>query len=164
MKLPSLTLKKKLITGGVVIALAAGGVTAALNSPQTTGADTSPVTTQLQQHSDELANHEARITNTENDVKDLQDKTSTPPSSTRVEVPVYIPAPAVTQSSPSVTAPAPVTVTGSGLMIGGQYDGYCILTYSDGSKDYVKATLTTTTSGNSSSSVDNCNTFIGQNK
>lgn len=167
----ALSFRKKLIVSGAVVALAAGGVTAALNQPATTGADTSPIVQQVNHNTDELANHEGRITNTENDVKDLQNKTGTPPSSTRIVVqavttpaassPVTDPTPAPT-SPPS--GPVAVTVAGSGLIVGGQYDGYCLLTYTDGSKDYAKATLTTTHDGNNSSTSDNCNSFVGQAK
>lgn len=167
-----LPLKKKLMIGGAVVVLAAGGVTAALNQPSSAGADDSPLVQQVQHNTDELANHDARITNTENDVKDLQDKTGTPPSTTRVYVPVVSsssqPVDQGSTSSGGTTQPAPqqtpVTVASSSINFGGQYDGYCTLTYTDGSRAYVQATMTTTQNGNSQSAQDNCQSFVGQAK
>lgn len=162
-----LSLKKKLLIGGAIVALSAGGVTAALNTPQSSGADTSPLVEQVQHNTDELANHEARISNTENDVKDLQDKTGTPPSTTRVEVPtVSTPAPtaSVSETTTAPATPAPVVVKESNINVGGQYDGYCTLIYSDGTSTHVKATLTTIVNGAFSSVRDNCASFIGQTK
>jgi hypothetical protein len=72
-------------------------------------------------------------------------------------------APTDSQTSTDTT-PAPITVVGSGVIMGGPYDGDCTLTYSDGSTAHVKATITTVQNGDSSSSTDNCPDFIGQTK
>lgn len=80
----SLPLKHKIVTGGVVVAMAAGGVTAALSQPQSTGADTSPLVQQVNHNTEQLDNHEDRISNNERDVKDLQNKTSTSSNSSNV--------------------------------------------------------------------------------
>jgi len=167
-KLSGLALKKKLLVGGVIVALAAGGVTAALNQPQSTGADTSPLTQEVDRQGQELSNHEARITNNESDIKNLQNNTGTAPSANRESVP-YVSSTTQTlvsaPNTPTVSpASAPAVVTKSNLLIGGQYDGYCQLTYSDGSQSYSKATLTTTGNGNSGNTEDNCASFIGQQK
>lgn len=82
-----------------------------------------------------LDNHEARITNTENDVKDLQSNTNTPPSTTRVSVPTPSqPAPTPTSDpTPAPTPqPAPVTVVAyEQIPIENSENIDCRYTYSD---------------------------------
>jgi len=167
-----LSLKKKLIISAAAVILTSGGVAASLHTPQEVGADTSPIIQQVQRNTEELNNHDARIANAENDIKDLQDKTGTPPSTNTVYVPAVItPAPTTPITDPISPAPAtapvtpaPIIVKSSGLIIGGSYDSYCLLTYSDGSIDHVKANITVTTNGNQSSAQDDCQSFVGQVK
>lgn len=126
--MPSPTKKNILIVSSALV-LAVGGATFALSRPTTTGADTSPLVQQVQHDSDRIDNHEARITNTENDVKDLQNKTDTSPSVIRVPVPV------VTSTSPTqaLSAPAPAQVTVSAVaQVKNGNDTDCKLTYTDG--------------------------------
>lgn len=158
-------MRKRLLIASVLLGSGLGTGVAALSSPQSSGADTSPIVQQVNHSTDELANHEARITNTENDVKDLQDKTGTAPSPANKPAPTINTPPAaqpVADAAP--VSPPSITIVASAIVMGGQYDGYCHLTYSDSSTGYTKATLTTTTSGNSSSTGDNCQSFIGQVK
>jgi len=116
MKLPSVN--TKLAVAGAVIILGGAAGTAALISQPTSATDTTPTEQQVDKNTSELANHEARITNTENDVKVLQDKTETPPS------------------SQSVSAPSPVkkaVVTDYEFIYASDDEVDCKYTYSDGS-------------------------------
>jgi hypothetical protein len=97
--------------------------------------DEPPIIQEVKHQGEVLDNHETRITNTENDVKDLQDKTSTPPSINNK------PAPAVVTPSPAVVAPPtptpapvipPVTVTSFLQVPVGDMRIDCTITYSDG--------------------------------
>lgn len=120
-------MKKKLILTTVASVLTIGAVSGAvaLNStPQKTGADTSPITTTLQQQQDELNNHEARITNTENNVQAVASKTGT--TTTVVE---QVPTPSLQTTA---VAPTPVIVTAY-EKLAPDSDGTidCKLTYSD---------------------------------
>ncbi len=58
---------------------------------------------QVQDNTDQLKNHEARISNTEKDVRDLQSNTNTPPASDKTSVPP------VTSSTPTGTGQTPNT-------------------------------------------------------
>lgn len=133
-------MKKKLALVTGVVTLALVGAVVAATQPDSTGATDSPIVDQVNRQEQELANHDARITNTENDVKDLQGNTNTAPSTVRVEVPAK-PAslantPASnpgTQSTPAESGePNPVTVTAYEKIPDGN-DIICKLTYSDGS-------------------------------
>lgn len=152
--------KKILISGVLVIGIAAGGIVAALNQPQHTGADSSPLTQEVDRQGQELANHESRITNTENDVKALQNNTNTPPATH-----VSVPADNTTQtvvSTPTVTQQAaPITVTSSKFS-GSTTSGVCELTYSDGSTNQVTATITPVQVDPMTLAYNNnCQSFIG---
>lgn len=113
-------MKKKILSAVVAVAIIGGLIGATvLSAPQSTGADTSPITTEVDNQQKELSNHEARITNNESNIKDLQTNTNTPPSPTQVSVPASPP-------------PAPITIT-SYLQIPVDNQGVdCQLTYSDG--------------------------------
>jgi hypothetical protein len=161
MKLPKLSTKQKIISAGVLVALVGVGGAAALNAPQSTGADTSPLVQEVDRQGQELDNHEARITNTESDVKDLQNKTATSPATTRVVVPSANTTPTATSTN---SAPAPVTVTKSSYSFNTDGESFCNLTYSDGTKSQVVATVTAHTVGDVTESQDNCASFIGQLK
>lgn len=110
--------KHYIVTGVLVVGLAAGGLVAALNQPQQTGADTSPLTTEVDRQGQELSNHEARISNLENNQKDIQNNTNTPASSTQVSVPaantkqtvVSTPSQPSDSSTPDPT-PSPTIIT-----------------------------------------------------
>jgi hypothetical protein len=100
----------------------------ALNSPSSTGAADSPLVTQVDDNTKKLDNHEARISNTESDVKDLQNKTNTAPSTNHVAVPNSTP------SASNPATPSPVTVTAYEQQpIDGSENVNCRYTYSDGS-------------------------------
>lgn len=76
-----------------------------------------------------LANHEARITNTENDVSQLQGNTTIVE---RVEVPVVVTQPVPTPEAPA-PEPEPVVVTAyEQVPVSGTEDIDCKYTYSDG--------------------------------
>lgn len=120
-------MKKTAIITFVTILALAGGVFA-LNNPQPTKAVDSPLVTQVDNQGKQLANHEARISNTENDVKDLQTNTNTAPSSNRTAVPDAAPQP--TPQTP-VLPPAPITVSAFEIIPSGP-NSDCKLTYTDG--------------------------------
>lgn len=97
-----------------------------------TGADTSPVVT-------ELSNHEARLKNAENNIKDLQAKTNTPDSASNVTVPQSAVATDsdVTSTGTSVSTPVtpvdnPVVVTAFREVVLDADNSDCEYTYSDG--------------------------------
>lgn len=124
---------KKLIIGSAVLLTLATATSLALTQPSNLMAESDlPIKVQHQQ--EQLDNHEARITNTENDVTGLQNKTSTPPSVQRVEVPVVQPAP-VSQPSPTPPEPEPTPVTVTSyeqIPVENSEDVDCKYTYSDG--------------------------------
>jgi hypothetical protein len=120
-------MKKAVIVSSVLLIGITTGI-AVLNGPQPTKAVDSPLTTQVDQQSKELANHEARITNTENNVKDLQTNTNTTPSTNQVAVPDATPTP--TPTAP-VVEPTQVTVV-SYKQIPVDNGTDCEFTYSDG--------------------------------
>lgn len=114
-------MKKLLLTSAVLIATASG---IAYSATRPISADSDlPLVVQHQQQ--QLDNHEARITNVEGDVKDLQSNTNTKPSSDKVTVPSVSPAPAATPEQPKVT------ITAWELVPEGNNER-CNLTYSDG--------------------------------
>ncbi len=120
-------MKKKIIFISVIVVLGLIAGISLVSKPQNAKAVDSPLTTQVDQQNKELANHEARITNTENNVQDLQANTNTAPSKTQMTVPSTAepstPAPAV--------APTPVTVVSyRAIPVGESTD--CEYTYSDG--------------------------------
>lgn len=161
---------KKLITTLAVITLGIVPVTIAANSAVPIDATEEPPIIQEVKHQGEVIdNHEARITNVEKDVTKLQENTNTPASPNKVTVP------AVVTSSPEQLAvaesePQPITVVTSSYNHGGLHDGHCTLIYSDGSRDYTKATTTTRTekhpNGEHSQTYmsHNCDSFVGQPK
>lgn len=134
---------KKIVVAVVASTLIATAGVSAVAVNQATGADSEPpIVQEVHQQGEQLENHEARITNAENDISDLQENTNTAPSTNRVEVPVVSSTPS-SNPDPEPT-PAPVTVVsfqqiGVG---GGDYD--CKYTYSDGTthrwlwKDYTE--------------------------
>lgn len=87
-----------------------------------------------------LKNHEARLTNSEADLKELQSSTNTSPSTTRVIVeqvdspPVTTPATDVV-SEPPASKPEPVSKEKRVEKEGGMYYTYCDYTYPDGSTE-----------------------------
>jgi hypothetical protein len=125
------------ITGITLLSgLIIGGMT--LNKSKAT--DIPPLVTEVQHQGEVLNNHETRIKNTENDVKDLQSKTSTPPStnnSTPTQVITQSPSqPIYTSPTPTPTpdpTPAPIVVTAFEQIPVGDSEIDCKLTYSDGS-------------------------------
>lgn len=122
MKLPQIG-TRALIIGGSVIALGAVTGVVALNSPSQTGAtDIPPIQQQVDNQQKELDNHDARITNNENDIKSLQGATNTAPSSNNVAVPTVTPAP----------TPVPITVTAYEKIVLDANSTDCEYTYSDG--------------------------------
>lgn len=99
--------KKLLVSGAFVIALAAGALSSALTQPQPTGADTSPLVQQVNHNTEELGNHEDRISNNERDINDLHNHTGTPSNSNNVTPrTVNTPSPSQPVADPTPT-PAP---------------------------------------------------------
>lgn len=99
------------------------------NKP-TVGADTSPVVTTLD-------NHEVRIKNAENNIKDLQVKTNTPASTGNQSVPVVSTQTSNTSATtfattPVADIPTPVVVTAFREIVIDSDTSDCEYTYSDG--------------------------------
>lgn len=90
----------------------------------------------LEEQDSQLDNHEARITNTEEDVNDLQENTNTPPSDNKVSVP---PATSISPDVEVEPTPAPeqVVVTSVSLLpTSPEGKTTCMWSYSDGSNSH----------------------------
>jgi hypothetical protein len=124
MKLPAFSKQAVIITGAIVIGGAVAGVSALTSSQPTSASGTTPIEQQVDKNTSELANHDARITNNENDIKDLQSNTGTPVSTNNVAVPSSTPTPQV--AIPAVTVTAFEQVPLDAINID------CKYTYSDG--------------------------------
>lgn len=118
-----LTAKNGLIAAAV-IAVSVAGVAAVNNPTPVTATDTTPTEQQVDKNTQELSNHESRITNSENDIKALQDNTGTSPSSndTSVSAPAVAP----------VTSPVAITVASYEKIDLGNQNIDCKYTYTDG--------------------------------
>ena len=120
------------VTAGLVV----GGVTV---SRSEAALDWLGIEQKLQRHDEQIDNHENRISNTESDVKAVQEATNTAPSTERVivrEVTTSQPASSSdsTTSEPQPTstpAPEPVTVVAYEEVPMGD-EVHCKYTYSDG--------------------------------
>lgn len=90
----------------------------------------------VQNHDERLDNQDARLTNVEGDVSDLQTSTNTPPKTNTVYVPgVQTPQPAPQPASTSTPPPAPVLVTNViQIPLLPSEDIDCKLIYSDGTE------------------------------
>lgn len=127
MKLADVSKRTIAIASGVIIIGSVAGA-AALTSSQSTGAtNTTPIEQQVDKNTQTLDNHEARITNTENNVKDLQASTNTSPSVSNVPVPV------VGSTQPS--SQPQITVTSYSVIPTDSEHQDCILHYSDGTNN-----------------------------
>lgn len=131
-------MRKPIIIGLVTTATVSGLVVGGMFMKKGSAAfDWLGLNQKIQQHDEQLANHEARITNTESDVADVQTNTSTPPSNNRQSVPsVTTPEPQAADSPAPATqpAPAPTPVTVKSYDQVGVEDTEnmdCKLTYSD---------------------------------
>lgn len=122
-------MKKKLILttlASIVTIGTVSGVVALNSTPQKAGADDTPIVQTLADHSKELANHEARITNAESNIGAVANKTGTTTTTTVVE---QVPAPTQAQTP----TPEPVTVTAyEQIPVDPNGSTDCKLTYSDG--------------------------------
>lgn len=120
-------MKKLLLSSAIILTTAS---ISAYTITRPTSADTDlPIQVQHQQA--ELDNHEARITNTEKDVQDLQANTNTPSSPEHVDVPEVV-TPAATEP-PAAPTPEPITVVSyEQIPIENSEDIDCKYTYSDG--------------------------------
>lgn len=139
---------KKSIYIPLVIATLGCGIILTMSLQTETGAefDLPGLNQQVQRQGEQIDNHEARITNNENDISDLQDNTSTPPRSSRVDVPSVTTPPAEPLPASSETEPTPqpepepepepiVVVSYEQVPMNTGYnneDMDCKLTYSDG--------------------------------
>jgi hypothetical protein len=154
----------------LLIGIVVGGATLIRSNAETSPTTPAPSVQTVQAQNDHqesvLDNHEARITNTESDVKNLQANTNTEPSVVRVEVPVVTTEPVPTPEPPA-PEPEPITVVSwEKIPVEGTEDIYCKYTYSDGTTyqwhwqtvEYNQGTKFTYTSG----SCDQ--TAIGKNK
>jgi cell division protein FtsB len=159
--LDSRHMRKKILSLSVLAAMLGLGISTATQAPVATKAVDSPLVTQVDKQQSQLDNHEARISNTENDVKDLQDKTGTPPSTTRVTVPVAMPGGTIIPVP--VPGVEPVKVVNAVLRIAENGGHYCDLTYSDGSVLAIPSAYHMDVFGNSGYD-DNCPHFLGQTK
>lgn len=119
--------KKAIIISSILIAGSVIEVTA-LQAPQSGGAVDSPLIQEVDHQGQVLNNHEARITNTENNVKDIQSKTSTPPSTTQVSIPQTT----ATPTTPVVASQVTI-ISFEVIPISGSEDQDCKYVYTDGS-------------------------------
>lgn len=136
MKRINLRSKKILLIIGAIITLTGIGAVSALTSSNSTSAtEETPLVKDVRHQGEVLDNHEARITNNENDVSELQKNTGTAPSTTRVEIPVPSPYPGTEQPepTPAPTPPAaPIIVSRYEIIDLGGGNVDCKLTYSNG--------------------------------
>ena len=120
--------KVTLVSVATLTGLVVGGVTI---SKGEAAMDWLGLEQKIQQQDEQLGNHEARITNTEEDVSKLQENTNTPPSDNKVPVPVVSPAPTESAPAPEQTQ-APITVTSvSQLPANAEGKTMCVWTFSD---------------------------------
>lgn len=163
-------MKKKVLIAFAGFTLLSGLVIGGITWNSSKAEDVPPIVTEVQHQGEELNNHEVRITNTENDVKDLQTKTSTPPSTSNTTPPQVVTqsptqpiytAPAPTPSPTPTPTPTPITVTAFEQIPVGDSEIDCKLTYSDGTMftfvwqtwDYNQGTKITNTTNYCDSSV-----------
>lgn len=142
-----------------------------LNVASTTTADFDELGIQqeLRNHGEQLDNHEDRITNTEADVRVIQEKTATPPAETRVIVrEVSTPRAEQKTDTQAIVEPEPTPepqtiVVKSTSKVEGESPifYYCDLTYSDGIKSSI---LVGKTSDNSLVIHYNCDSYVGRPK
>lgn len=135
---------------------------------RSTASDVPPIVQEVQHQGEVLNNHEDRITNNENDIKELQNSTGTQPSASNTVVrTVTTPSPQEPLTAPATSEPSPtspINVVKSTFNAGGSWNNYCTLVYSDGSESHVQATLTQIDNGQQHHSQDNCSDFIGNPK
>lgn len=152
---------KKLLIGSTIVLALAG--TTSYNLTRPISADTD-LPLKVQQQGEVLDNHEARITNTENDVKDLQSNTNTPPSSTRFVAPTPSNPPALQpESTQPVQSNPKVKVVSASQRIEeepNQKTYYCDLTYSDGTTESRREGVTL----GQATYPDNCQSYVGKEK
>lgn len=124
-------MKKKILLGLAVLGTI--GTLVGVYVAPSWASDEPPIVQEVRHQGEVLDNHEDRITNNEEDIKDLQSNTNTPPSTNKVIVREV-----VTPKPEPQPQPDPVTVssyssreTGSGIK-DTSYT-YCDLIYSDGS-------------------------------
>lgn len=118
---------KKLLIGSTILIGLSTATSFALTSPMNLEAE-SDLPVKVQKHQEQLDNHEARITNVEADVADLQTNTNTAPSVQRVEVPVPVAPVPTPEPTPE---PVPVTVVSYRQIPDGENTD-CEYAYSDG--------------------------------
>lgn len=122
-----------MLIGSIIVLGTIGGISTELSNQPKTNADTSPLVSQVDNNTKELANHDARITNSENDIKDLQNNTNTPPSTNKVTVPIVpTPSPTPDPVSTQTPNPIPVTITAFQEIVIDPDTSDCEYTYSDG--------------------------------
>lgn len=131
-------MKKPIIIGLVTTALISGLVVGGVKMNKTNADVEAPIVTEVRHQGEVLDNHEARLTNVEGDVSELQTNTNTSPSSNRQSVPA-VATPSSTQSlsapAPAPDTPEPTSVTVVAfeeVPVEGSEDMDCKLTYSDG--------------------------------
>ena len=124
---------KKIIIAVATLSVIGGFTSSALNAPTTEATDEPPIVKEVERQGEVLENHEGRITNAENDVKALQDNTSTAPATERVVVKEVLTQP--TQPTQTQIAqpeqPAPIVVVAYEQIPTGE-TADCKYTYSDG--------------------------------
>lgn len=161
-------MKKKLILATVLISgLIVGGIYA--NQGQADPVFTPEgVQQELTNHDERLDNHEARLTNVENDVKDIQTNTNTPPSTKKQEVPtVSTPQATPVQDNTVRVVEATQTYEDVEETVDGDMRSpkhrvyYCQLKYSDNTTEKIEQGKSY---GSYPTHVDDCSKYIGQAK
>jgi hypothetical protein len=128
-------MKKKIILPAVGLAIIGSVLGGSIVLSHSGADDVPPIVQQVQHNTEELDNHESRITNLENDTKDLQNKTgiSSSPNNT-TPPPVTTPKadkPLTQSSGGTIADPEPVTVTAYEKINVDDSETDCRITYSD---------------------------------
>jgi hypothetical protein len=157
-------LKKALLT--IPIFAIVGAVGAFTLPEHTAKAVDSPLITEVQHQQEQLNNHEARITNVENDVNGLHDATGAPkPVSNITVTEVSTPEVPVEQFSSATPTVEDTTVRVTEGVMRVEADGnyFCDLTYSDGSTESIHQGQVFSFMGKPVVP-GNCDKYIGQAK
>lgn len=122
-------MKKILLAIAGAVVLSVGGV--GLMQIKAGASSDPPIVQEVKHQGEVLDNHEARITNTENNVKDLQNHTNTPPSTNTMPIPQVVTPPTQISSDP-VQAQVVTVASFDVQTVNGTENLNCQLTYSDG--------------------------------
>lgn len=131
-----MNISKKLLIPVASVVLLSGIVAGGITLNKTGASSEPPIVQQVQHQGEVLDNHEARITNAENNITDLQNKTNTPSSTNNTQPPAVVTpaaAPSVTPDQTPAPTPTPVTLTTfAKIPLANSQDVDCSVVYTDG--------------------------------